>query len=86
MSQGIALLASMQANHRSKRARFPTTREEEPDVDEDSNSPFYDAYLPSQGAQGIMTLTNFTPSEFNLLWSDVRSTSYALERWFGTQV
>ncbi|ETW03945.1 hypothetical protein H310_04360 [Aphanomyces invadans] len=72
MSQGIALLANLEQQRKSKRARYTSTRIEEPDVDEDSNSPVFDTYLQTQGPEGIMTLTNFSPSEFNLLWADIR--------------
>ncbi|KAF0713319.1 hypothetical protein AaE_011815 [Aphanomyces astaci] len=72
MSQGIALLACLEEQRKAKRARFPTARVEGPDIDEDSNSPVYDAYLQTQGAEGIMTLTNSSSSELNLLWAEVR--------------
>ncbi|ETV64188.1 hypothetical protein H257_18887 [Aphanomyces astaci] len=71
-TRGMALLEDLEQQRRDKLARFTTVRQEEPDEDADSNSPIYDAFLSTQGPEGIFSLTNFSPSEFDLLWADLR--------------
>ncbi|ETV77221.1 hypothetical protein H257_09108 [Aphanomyces astaci] len=56
-----------------------TSSKQEPDEDPDSASPIFDAFLETQGANGIHTMTNFSPSEFNVLWADVRI--YVTKHW-----
>ncbi|RHY41671.1 hypothetical protein DYB38_008338 [Aphanomyces astaci] len=73
ISEEVALLDNLEQQRQAKRARYPTVRPEEPDEDPDSASPIYDAFLETQGANGIHTMTNFSPSEFNVLWADVRT-------------
>ncbi|RHX98682.1 hypothetical protein DYB36_014209 [Aphanomyces astaci] len=73
INQAVALLDNLKQQRQAKRARYPTVRPEEPDEDSDSASPIYDAFLETQGANGIHTMTNFSPSEFNVLWADVRT-------------
>ncbi|ETV71248.1 hypothetical protein H257_13388 [Aphanomyces astaci] len=71
-TRGMALIEELEQQRRDKLARFTTVRQEEPDEDADSNSPIYDAFLSTQGPEGIFSLTNFSPSEFDLLWADLR--------------
>ncbi|RQM29211.1 hypothetical protein B5M09_011706 [Aphanomyces astaci] len=71
-TRGMALIEDLEQQRRDKLARFTTVRQEEPDEDADSNSPIYDAFLSTQGPEGIFSLTNFSPSEFDLLWADLR--------------
>ncbi|RHY07221.1 hypothetical protein DYB25_010653 [Aphanomyces astaci] len=61
ISEEVALLDNLEQQRQAKRARYPTVRPEEPDEDPDSASPIYDAFLETQGANGIHTMTNFSP-------------------------
>ncbi|ETV74010.1 hypothetical protein H257_11326 [Aphanomyces astaci] len=65
INQEVALLESLDQQCREKRARYSTVREDEPDDDLDSASPVFDVFFNDRGADGIMTMTNFSPSEFN---------------------
>ncbi|RLO11182.1 hypothetical protein DYB28_006252 [Aphanomyces astaci] len=69
ISQGVALLENLDQQRYAKRARYSTVLADEPD-DLDLNSPIYDSFLASQGAEGIVTMTNFSASEFNLIWTE----------------
>ncbi|RHZ31905.1 hypothetical protein DYB37_012428 [Aphanomyces astaci] len=69
ISQGIVLLENLDKQRYAKQARYSTVLADEPD-DEDSNSPIYDSFLASQGAEWIVTMTNFSPSQFNLIWTE----------------
>ncbi|KAF0765296.1 hypothetical protein AaE_002992 [Aphanomyces astaci] len=74
INQGVARLESLDQQRRAKRARYmySTVREDEPDDDLESASPVFDAFFNARGTDGIMTMTNFSPSEFNVLWADIR--------------
>ncbi|RHZ39952.1 hypothetical protein DYB31_008483, partial [Aphanomyces astaci] len=78
ISQGVALLENLDQQRYAKRARYSTVLADEPD-DLDLNSPIYDSFLASQGAEGIVTMTNFSASEFNLIWTEVRQ--YVFRHW-----
>ncbi|RQM25523.1 hypothetical protein B5M09_010571, partial [Aphanomyces astaci] len=75
---GVALLENLDQQRYAKRARCSTVLADEPD-NLDSNSPIYDSILASQGAEGIVITTNFSPSEFNLIWTEVRQ--YIFRQW-----
>ncbi|RHY74613.1 hypothetical protein DYB38_008340 [Aphanomyces astaci] len=79
ISQGLALLTNLDQQRQAKRARYSTVRAEEPDENLDSTSPIYDAFVDDQGPDGILTMTNFSPSEFNILWADIRQ--YLSKHW-----
>ncbi|RHY32635.1 hypothetical protein DYB32_004321 [Aphanomyces invadans] len=79
INQGVALLENLEQQRQDKRARYSAVRPDDPDNDVDSNSPVYDAFMETQGAECIMTLTNFSPAEFNVLWADMRQ--YVLKHW-----
>ncbi|RHY26367.1 hypothetical protein DYB32_007688 [Aphanomyces invadans] len=63
----------MQNQRQEKRARYSTARHDDDGDQDESTSPIYDAHLDSQGPDGIHILTNFSPSEFTLLWAEVRN-------------
>ncbi|ETW06083.1 hypothetical protein H310_03677 [Aphanomyces invadans] len=67
ISQGAALLNNLEQQRKDKRSRYSTVLPEEPDNDAYSTSPFFDSFESTQGPEGIHTMSNFTPSEFNLL-------------------
>ncbi|ETV64396.1 hypothetical protein H257_18702 [Aphanomyces astaci] len=73
INQGVSLLNNLEMQRQAKRTRYSTHLADEPDTDTDSIAPIYDAFLKAQGLEGILTMTNFSPSEFNILWADVRS-------------
>ncbi|KAF0702525.1 hypothetical protein AaE_015869 [Aphanomyces astaci] len=73
INQGVSLLNNLEMQRQAKRTRYSTHLADEPDTDTDSIAPIYDAFLEAQGPEGILTMTNFSPSEFNILWADVRS-------------
>ncbi|ETV91510.1 hypothetical protein H310_13906 [Aphanomyces invadans] len=77
--QCLALLENLEQQRQAKRTRYPTHGAEEPDEDADSTAPVYDMFLESQGPNGIHSMTNFSPAEFNLQWSDVRN--HAFKHW-----
>ncbi|RHY74758.1 hypothetical protein DYB30_014133 [Aphanomyces astaci] len=79
IGQAVALLDNLEQQRQANCGRYPTVRPEEPDEDPDSASPIYDAFLETQGANGIHTMTNFSLSEFNVLWADVRT--YFTKHW-----
>ncbi|ETV67620.1 hypothetical protein H257_16216 [Aphanomyces astaci] len=79
ISQGLALHTNLDQQRQAKRARYSTVRAEEPDENLDSTSPIYDAFVNDQGLDGIRTMTNFSPSEFNILWADIRQ--YLSKHW-----
>ncbi|RHZ02951.1 hypothetical protein DYB35_013554, partial [Aphanomyces astaci] len=66
-SQDVALLENLDQQRYAKRVRYSTVIADEPD-DLDSNSPIYDSFLASQGAERIVIMTNF--SEYRL-WTKV---------------
>ncbi|KAF0692854.1 Aste57867_16100 [Aphanomyces stellatus] len=72
INQGIALLVNLAQQRKDKRARYSSTTAEEPHLDPDSSSQIYDAFLNNRGPDGILTMTNFSPDEFNVLWADIR--------------
>ncbi|ETV64424.1 hypothetical protein H257_18687 [Aphanomyces astaci] len=72
ISQGVVLLENLDQQRYAKRSRYSTVLADEPDEPDglDSNSPIYESFLASQGVEGIVTMTNFSPSEFNLIWTE----------------
>ncbi|KAE9047189.1 hypothetical protein PR003_g5044 [Phytophthora rubi] len=45
----------------------------------DSSSPSYDMYLRAEVSNGVLRYTNFTPQEFDNLWSRVEL--YVAQHW-----
>ncbi|RHY15104.1 hypothetical protein DYB32_010790 [Aphanomyces invadans] len=72
INQAVALLQNLEQQRHAKRARYPIVRPEETDHDPESTCPVYDTFLDTQGAEGIHILTNFSPTEFNSLWAELR--------------
>ncbi|RQM30288.1 hypothetical protein B5M09_012639 [Aphanomyces astaci] len=62
----------------AKRARYSTVLADEPN-DLDSNSLIYNSFLASEKSEVIVTITHFSPSEFNLIWREVRQ--YVFRHW-----
>ncbi|KAF0684580.1 Aste57867_23451 [Aphanomyces stellatus] len=79
INQGIALLENLTQQRKDKRARYSSTTVEEPDLDPDSSSQIYVAFLNNRGPDGILTMTNYSPAEFNVLWADIRQ--HLLKSW-----
>ncbi|KAF0683493.1 hypothetical protein As57867_024385, partial [Aphanomyces stellatus] len=79
ISQGVALLENLQQQRKVKRARYSAVRRDEMDAEIESSAPVYDAFFQERGPQGIHTMTNFSPSEINILWCDVRH--FVMKHW-----
>ncbi|KAF0685323.1 Aste57867_22743 [Aphanomyces stellatus] len=79
ISQGVALLENLQQQREAKGARYSAVRRDEMDAEIESSAPVYDAFFQERGPQGIHTMTNFSPSEINILWCDVRH--FVMKHW-----
>ncbi|KAF0702080.1 hypothetical protein AaE_016142, partial [Aphanomyces astaci] len=73
INHAVDLLNNLQAKRDSKRQRHsPTLRDD--DTDHDSPAPVLDAFIQAKGPNVVHQMTNFSLSEFNVLWSDLQST------------
>jgi hypothetical protein len=68
---GVDVLNRLLQRRENERARYPTDRPNHDDT-ASTPAPIYDAFLDARGPNGIRDLTNFSPSEFQRLWSDVQ--------------
>ncbi|RHZ17803.1 hypothetical protein DYB37_012547 [Aphanomyces astaci] len=73
INHAVDLLNNLQAKRDSKRQRHSQTLRDD-DTDHDSPAPVLDAFIQAKGPNVVHQMTNFSLSEFNVLWSDLQST------------
>ncbi|RQM19332.1 hypothetical protein B5M09_010794 [Aphanomyces astaci] len=61
INQGVSLLNNLEMQRQAKRTRYSTHLADEPDTDTDSIVPIYDAFLETQGPEGILTIPALFP-------------------------
>ncbi|KAG3093905.1 hypothetical protein PI125_g16692 [Phytophthora idaei] len=70
--QGLAALCRLDAERQAKRARVVLLPSDSSDEEVEDGNSIYDTIL-QEGPDNIQTLTNFTPEQFEQLWSQVQN-------------
>jgi len=77
--RSFLVLQELESKRVSKRARYHNHPLPPSEGNEDSPHPLLDAYKQTVGMEGVMKLSNFTPTEISRLWSS--ASDYMSTRW-----
>ncbi|ETV90200.1 hypothetical protein H310_14966, partial [Aphanomyces invadans] len=75
----VDALAVIDERRHTKRQRFSIESSDATAEDLDSASPVIDQYIAVKGVEVVHALTNFTVSELNTLWSNIKA--YVSKNW-----
>ena len=78
-ASGLRLLCEALEDREREIGEYPTSHEEVSDDEADAESPVFDSFYSAGGSEGIMKMTNFTPSEFRSIWNTIEG--YVSEHW-----